>query len=260
MTTILQITDPHLMSDRQGTLKGIPTANTLSSVLDAARVRCPEPDGIVWTGDLSHEESVAGYELLRQIAGDWIDKSFLVPGNHDDRVAIRQVFPEIPGTGQEMISFRQELGPWQLIGIDTQVPGETEGELSAEQLTQLHYWLTLDPERPTLMFMHHPPGHVGCPWLDQIGLRNPEPLENMLSSYRGPVGIFCGHVHHVYQGVFAGARLFTSPSAAFQFNSDGPPFSFDLLPPGFRVITLDDEDFTTEVIRCPRMAYQPDES
>ena len=259
MTTILQITDPHLMSDRQGILNGIPPLETLATVLDDARDRCPDPACIVWTGDLSHEESVAGYQLLREIAGDWIEKSHLIPGNHDDRAALREVFPEIDGEGDEMVSFQTELGTWQLVGLDTLIPGDDAGALSEEQLDQLHDWLTPDPGRPTLVFMHHPPVPVGCPWLDEIGLHNPDSLEKLLSRSRGVRGVFCGHVHHVHEGMFAGARVFTAPSAAFQFKVDSLAVAFDMIPPGFRLITLHDEVFTTEVYRCANLEYRPSE-
>ena len=119
MTTIVQISDPHLMSDRQAVLKGVPTAKALASVLEEARVRCPDPDCVVWTGDLSHEECAGGYHLLRELADDWIDKSLLIPGNHDSRVALREVFPEVGGKGDEPICFQAELGKWQLVGLDT---------------------------------------------------------------------------------------------------------------------------------------------
>ena len=259
MTTILQITDPHLMSDRQGMLRRVPTAETLAAVLEEARDRCPDPACIVWTGDLSQEESVAGYRLLRELAGDWIDRSHAIPGNHDDRQALREVFPEIEGAGDEPVSFRIQLGGWQLVGLDTHIPGDAAGALSAEQLDQLQDWLATDPGRPTLVFMHHPPIPVGCTWLDTIGLRYPGPFEKLLSRNPGVRGVFCGHVHHVHEGNLAGARVFTAPSAAFQFKEDSPVVTFDMVPPGFRLITLDNKEFTTEVFRCANLEYRPGE-
>ena len=62
MITILQISDPHLMSARDGRLKGVPTVESLEQVLARAREEFPHPDRIVLTGDLSHEHTVAGYE------------------------------------------------------------------------------------------------------------------------------------------------------------------------------------------------------
>ena len=69
-------------------LRGVPTAETLAAVLEKARDRCPDPACIVWTGDLSHKESVAGYRLLRELAGDWIEKSHAIQGTAQNRVKI----------------------------------------------------------------------------------------------------------------------------------------------------------------------------
>ena len=64
MTTILQISDPHLLSHPNGTLKGVPTADSFRLVLRRAREEFPSPDRVVLSGDLTHEHTVAGYELL----------------------------------------------------------------------------------------------------------------------------------------------------------------------------------------------------
>ena len=55
MATILQISDPHLMSTADGVLKGVVTAAKLKRVLGRARQECPDPDRVILTGDLSHE-------------------------------------------------------------------------------------------------------------------------------------------------------------------------------------------------------------
>ena len=259
MTTILHITDPHLMSDRQGELKGVPTAKTLAAVLAKAREVCSEPQYVIWTGDLSHEETVAGYQLLDELVGDWMDRSQLLPGNHDDRTALRKVFDHVEGAGQEPVSFQVEVEKWRLVGLDTQIPGEVAGALSEEQMVQLDGDLATDPTRPTLIFMHHPPIPVGCPWLDEIGLRDPHRLQQLLLRYPGVRGVFCGHVHLAHEGTLAHARVFCSPSAALQFDRDNSRVAFDMIPPGFRLIKLNGESFSTELVRCADLNYPPRE-
>ena len=260
MTTILQISDPHLMSDRSGRLKGVPTAQSLADVLTVARQRYPECDRVVWTGDLSHEHTVQGYELLKELAGDWLERSLFIPGNHDDRGALRQVFPKVEGEGDQPLGFCAELGRWQLIGLDSHLPGEVAGAFSDEQLDQLHFWLAENPERPTLLFTHHPPASVQNEGLDAIGLRNPEPLAMLVSRNQGVCGIFSGHVHHVFEGEFVGLPLFTCPSTSFQFRAGVGDIQFDHVPPGFRMIVFaDDDTFSTEVVRIPELKFPAQE-
>ncbi len=92
MTTILQISDFHLLSRPDGTLKGVPTSECVALVLQRAREEVADPACLVLTGDLSHEETVAGYKLLADLLGDWSERSLLVPGNHDNRAKMRQVY------------------------------------------------------------------------------------------------------------------------------------------------------------------------
>lgn len=256
MTTILQISDPHLLSHRDGRFKGVPTAGTLAAVLEQACERYPDCDRVIWTGDLSQEHTEEGYRLLAELMGDWTARSLLIPGNHDDRAALLGVFPH-PASNDQCVTFQAELGDWQLIGLDSHVPGEVAGRLSEEQLEQLHFWLAENPQRPTLLFIHHPPVSVETPWLDSIGLSNPEPLEMLIARNPGVQAIFCGHVHHEYEGSLGGIPVFTAPSTAFQFQGGAGDVSFQMISPGFRAITLEDDQCNSEVVRLATLEHPP---
>ena len=256
MSTILQISDPHLLSDPDRTLKGVPPSQSLRAVLQRAREEIADPARLVLSGDLSHEHTVAGYELLKDLLGDWTEKSLLIPGNHDDRRGMRSVFSQVPGEGDDDVWFHDEIGDWQLIGLDSHVPDEVYGELSRETLDRLQVWLSENPERPSLIFLHHPPVSVNS-WLDTIGLRNPDPLENLVRSNPAVRGVFCGHIHHVFEGHFAGVPCCSAPAVSFQFVPATEERGFDLRPPGFRVIELKKTAFTTRVVRLNELPFVP---
>ncbi len=257
MATILQISDLHLLSQPQGTLKGVPTSASLALVLQRARDAYPDPDCIVLTGDLSHEETVAGYELLKWHLGDWGERCLLIPGNHDNRTGLREVFRQVPGMSDEPIWFQSELGDWLLLGLDTHVPGEVYGELSAQSLNRLETALTENGGRPALVFMHHHPGPVGSTWLDKIGLQNAPLLEALLPRHAGVRGLFCGHIHQVFEGQLAGVPFYSAPATAIQFLPGSETVQFDLQPPGFRVIELDGDQFSTATVRLDHMPFTP---
>ncbi|HJN07878.1 MAG: phosphodiesterase [Pirellulaceae bacterium] len=257
MTTILQISDFHLLSRPDGTLKGVPTSECVALVLQRAREEVADPACLVLTGDLSHEETVAGYKLLADLLGDWSERSLLVPGNHDNRAKMRQVFEQVPGALEEPIWFRQELGQWVLLGLDSHVPGEVYGELSDQSLERLAEDLAKGANRPTLIFMHHHPGTVGSRWVDNIGLRNAASFEKLLARHREVRGVFCGHIHQVFEGRIADVPFHSAPSAAIQFLPETETMQFDLQPPGFRVIELRDGQFTTRVARLDNLPFTP---
>ena len=247
MTTILQISDFHLLSRPEGTLKGVPTSESVALVMQRAREEVADPACIVLTGDLSHEETVAGYELLRTHLGDWHERSLLIPGNHDDRAKMRQVFDQVPGESAEPIWFRHECDQWVLLGLDSHVPGQVYGVLSEQSVDRLAEELARGANRPTLIFLHHHPSAVGSRWVDEIGLRNPESFASLLTRHTEVRGLFCGHIHQVFEGMIADVPFHSAPSAAIQFLPGTDTMQFDLQPPGFRVIELLEGTFTTRV-------------
>ena len=257
MTTILQFTDLHLLSRPDGKLKGVPTFASAQLVLERARREVPDPACVVVTGDLSHEETLPGYELVKELLGDWADRALLLPGNHDDRTFLRQAFAQVPGSGDEPIWFRQELGPWQLLGLDSHVPSQTYGSLSEQILDWLTTTLDAQPACPTLLFLHHPPVRIGSQWLDNINLRNANSLESIIAGHGDVRGLFCGHIHQVFAGKLAGVPVHSTPAAAIQFLPGTVGMEFDLQPPGFRVIEIGDDDFETRVVRLDHLPFRP---
>jgi Icc protein len=257
MATILQLSDLHLLSRADATLKAVPTYDSLRLVLQRARCEIAEPARVVLSGDLSHEHTAAGYELIQELLGDWAERSLLIPGNHDDRLQLRTVFDQTPGKANDDVWFHDELDDWQLIGLDSHVPGRVDGELSDTMLDQLERWLSEDVDRPTLIFLHHPPASVNSPWLDAIGLCNPERFASLVQRHPSVQGVFCGHIHQVFQGSFFGAVLYSAPSTAFQFLPQTDEMGFDHLPPGFRVIETHQSTFHTRVARLDEMPFSP---
>jgi Icc protein len=257
-TTLIQITDAHLFADRQRRLRGVPTYETLAAVLEEARRRCPDPHWLILTGDLSHDHSEEAYRHLHELLGDWAERTLVVPGNHDDRAALLRVFPNEEAS-ERCVTFRKELDPWQLIGLDTHLPGELAGELSEEQIETAHYWLAEYPDRPTIIFLHHPPLEVKCEYMNRIGLRNVDALAWLVGRNPGVRGIFGGHLHADLAEQRGELGIYTTPSTAFQLDPDNSEVAYDFVPPGFRIIELDDdgERFDTCVVRLAQLQFPP---
>jgi predicted MPP superfamily phosphohydrolase len=52
----------------------------------------PDFDLLVLSGDTAHDEEPATYESVRKELGDLAGRVRVIPGNHDDRQALRDVF------------------------------------------------------------------------------------------------------------------------------------------------------------------------
>ncbi len=260
MTTIriLQLTDLHLFADPDERLFGIPTRELLQDVVAHVERSEGAVDHLVVTGDHTHDELPETYAAVREILHPWLDRLWQVPGNHDDRAVLRSVFSDrIRGEGAEPVTFSFTAGDWLCLGLDTQVPGQVAGLVDDAQLA----WIRrrLEEARPSsaILFLHHPPVLLGSAWMDPIGLERRELLQELLVEDGRIRLVCCGHVHHESAHEVGAALVVTTPSTGLQFSPDGTATTFADAPPGYRVIELDGDHFTTRVVRLPEARYLP---
>ena len=252
--TVLQVSDLHLFRDCEERLNDVPTTAAFAELL--AFIDAHESfDHLVITGDIAQDESLPTYEALREMLGPRIERTHLVPGNHDNREYLRRAFRgRTPVEGP--LTFAFDTGEWRVIGLDTHVPGKVSGRLHPTQLEWLDARLDEEPRRPCLVFCHHPPVPIGVEWLDRLSLEEPYPLLARLRDNERFRAIACGHVHRESETAVSDALIYTSPSTAFQFGDDYGR-RFDMLAPGYRRFTLRGEELTSEVVRLPELRFRP---
>ncbi len=204
---IIQITDSHVRGPGLLWKDRVDTAAALRAAV--ARVNAHAPDLVVHTGDLTEDGTAAETALAAEILAGLAAPLRLIPGNHDDRDALRAAFPgqiwEGPG-----LNFRLERDGLRVVGVDTVVPGQTGGRLGAEALR----WLgaALGGARPTLVFAHHPPCAMGLPMMDHWAFEGSAPLADLLATRRDVLRIACGHVHAQVDAHFAGTVVSSCPA------------------------------------------------
>lgn len=261
---ILQLTDLHLFAQPQEALKGIPTRETLQTVVDTILQNEDEFDWVVITGDHTHDEQPETYRAARGILTPWLDRLTIVPGNHDDRRVMRSVLSDVidrqssdPVPDDDRIVFTFDCANWRCFGLDTHSPGEVPGYLGEPQAAWLRTQLTAHGNNPSLLFFHHPPVDVGCEWMDRIGLKDRERLVEVIQDFPAVQLVCCGHVHHEFEGRIANTRIVTTPSTGIQFDPHGSDPQFASDPPGYRVIELANDQFRTHVVRLPHADHTP---
>jgi len=251
MPRVVQLTDCHLFADPAGALRGVATWRRFEAVLRDLRLRMSDCDLLVVSGDTAHDEALATYQAVRQALGDWAPHLRIIPGNHDDRASLRRVFPESCRGSDGRVTFTVRWTDWQVIGLDSQQPGELPGLLGEEQLAWLHDQIEAAPGLSTLLFLHHPPIAVQCPWLDAIGLQDAADLEVLLKRHSQVRLIGCGHVHQEMSASLAGGVVFTTPAVGPQFRPRTAKLEIDPQPPAYRVIELlPDGRWSTQVLSC----------
>ena len=247
---LIQLTDCHLFADPTRELRGIVTWSRFLAVLGELRRLIPDIDLLVITGDTAHDEELATYHAVRQELGDWADRVRIIPGNHDLRQSLQDVFPDSSSGLAGRVTFQVRWDGWQVIGLDSQRPGELPGSLGNEQLTWLRGRLAAAPRVATLLFLHHPPVALHSPWLDKIGLQDAADLEQLLRDYAQVRLVCCGHVHQESAAALGAATVFTTPAVGPQFRPRTEQLEIEPGPPGYRLLDLHpDGSWSTQVFR-----------
>jgi Icc protein len=122
--------------------------------------------------------------------------------------------PYLPREG--FLHFVVEGWPVRLIGLDTLVPGSGSGLLCEERLGWLAARLDEARDRPTVIFMHHPPFATGIVHMDALGLAGAEGLAAIVARHPQVERVLCGHLHRPIQVRWAGTLASTAPSTAHQ--------------------------------------------
>lgn len=238
---IAQITDTHITRDRKPAYNRVDTAAFLERAVAHVNAMEPRPDIVVMTGDLVDEGSAGEYAILRDILAPLSMPVYLMPGNHDERGALRAGFPdhEYLAQGGEWIQYAIEEHPLRLLALDTVTPGRSHGELCAGRLGWLADRLAEQPDRPTLVMLHHPPFPTGIAHMDRIGLLQGAPeLGSILSQHGQIQRVLCGHLHRPIQAVWHGTPVSVAPSPAHQVAMDlrpGGPSAFVMEPPAIHL-------------------------
>jgi 3',5'-cyclic AMP phosphodiesterase CpdA len=222
---VAQITDTHVGMPGSHVDQLFHTTAHLERAVEHLKALRPAPDVVLVTGDLADHGRVDEYERLGAILARLAMPVYVIPGNHDDRANLRRVFDRQPHLGQngDFIQYTVEDWPLRLVALDTLVPGSDRGLLCAGRLSWLEERLAEAPERPTLIFMHHPPFVTGIGSMDGMGLDGIDALAAVIRRHPQVERVVAGHIHRPIVRRFAGTVACVCPATAHQVALDLPP-------------------------------------
>jgi 3',5'-cyclic-AMP phosphodiesterase len=228
---IAQISDPHVCVPSR-LYKGVADSNAhLLEAIDHLHQLDRRPDLVLVTGDLTDEGLTSEYEHALALLSRLKIPYRVIPGNHDDRKRLRDVFSDhlyLPRTGY--LHYCLEDWPVRIVALDCTVSGEHHGALDEAGLLWLDDTLKANRVKPTLVLMHHPPFVSGIPYLDEYGFRSPEKLRQIIQAAMNIEAVLVGHVHRHMTHRWAGTLVIACPSTAteiaLQLRADAKPQSF----------------------------------
>jgi len=212
---IAQISDTHILA------KGSdhPATDSRAECLrrTVADINARRPDAVVFTGDTVQHGQPEEYVRLRELLAPLKVPLYLVPGNRDDNEVMRNAFrdhPHLPAEGG-FLHYAIDAHPVRLVALDSTSPGERKGRFCRAREAWLDMTLGEQPNRPTLLFIHHPPFDVDDHYVG--GYRRPEEaaaLAGVISRHAQVKALLCGHVHWPVERVWAGINARIMPSIA----------------------------------------------
>lgn len=218
---IAQITDCHVVKAGERCSNIIPTNEMLQDAIKRINEHQPSIDVIVATGDLTDHGSLEEYKTLSAIIDEAKAPTYLIPGNHDNSQNLKAVFTNhdyLPMDGH--LSYIVDDHPVAMIGLDTTVEGYPWGHISDKRLSWLHQALIKTQDKPTILFLHHPPFKTGIWWMDAIGLKGGREAEKIVKEFDHVEAVLAGHVHRPIHKRWGNTVASVAPSTAHQLMLD----------------------------------------
>ena len=212
---IAQISDTHILASSSDHPAAARREDGLRRCV--ADINHQDPDAVIFTGDTVQHGQPEEYALLRELLAPLQAPLYLIPGNRDDNGTLRAAFGDksyLPKDG-EFLHYTVEDHDLRLVAIDSTSVGERKGVFCPARQAWLDAALSDQPDRRTLLFIHHPPFDVDDHYIG--GYRRPEEavaLTDLVSRHRQVERLLCGHVHCLVERPWAGTRASVMPSVA----------------------------------------------
>jgi len=238
---IAQISDLHIKPPGTLAYGRVDTAKALERCVAALNAFAPAPDFVVISGDLADTPNAEEYDYLKRLLAPLKLPFAGIPGNHDGRELMRAAFPNAPyAFPSGALNQKIEVGPLDLLLLDSSVPGKPHGVLEAPTLQWLDETLAASSDRPALLFLHHPPFIAGIWHMDRQNLHNANELAVIVRRHPRVQIVATGHIHRATLTMFAGRPCTICPAPNHAVDLDLAKLrapSFKVEPPAFHLHT-----------------------
>ena len=253
MKKLIWLTDLHLVEPGRDWPQGCDPLERLRGCLEEIKALHSDAERIVVSGDLIQQRNAGAYSLLRAELEQMPTPFRLSVGNHDDRDALLETFPQIERV-DGFLQGADDLDGARLLYLDTlAAAGKHHGELCPVRMRWISDQILSADARPLLIFQHHPPCDIGVPALDRLRLLDSDGLARLVRCRSGPTHLFCGHVHRNVSGLWAGHPFaaLKSPHVQFGLDMTGAKLVRSEEPPGYGVILVSENEIVVNYRDLP---------
>lgn len=236
---IVQISDTHVASSGKKAYGVAPTIENLKTCVENINQLDPKPNLVLLTGDITNTSLTEEFKQALTLLNKLDMPYFVIPGNHDDRLKLKTTFDKhcpAVSTPENFIQYVVDDYEIRLIAVDSTIPKKVGGELCQVRLAWLDEQLAKNTDKPTIIFMHHPPVKVGVIEADIDGFIGAKQLGEIVKKYNNIEQIICGHVHLQTHTRCHGTMVTTAPSVGMELVLDltlKKPPQFVIEPPSY---------------------------
>lgn len=236
---IAQISDLHIKPPGSLAYGKVDTAHALERCVAALNEFDPAPDFVVISGDLADTPSADEYQHLTRLLAPLKLPFAGIPGNHDSRELMRAALPSASyAFPAGALNQKIEVDGLDLLLLDSSVHGKPHGQLDAPTLQWFEDTLAAAPDRPALLFLHHPPFKAGIWHMDRQNLHNANEFAPIIRRHPRVQLIATGHIHRAALTMFAGVATTICPAPNHAVDLDLAKLrvpSFKVEPPAFHL-------------------------
>lgn len=232
---VVQVTDTHLKAREGGTLLDLDTDDSLRHVIDLVGANSPGIDLVLGTGDISDQGSAEAYVRANSHFQRLGAPVMWLAGNHDNA----DTMAEVLGTNEQLANVA-ESDNWQLVLLNSQIPGDVGGHLGGRQLQFLEQSLAEAQQNGlhSLVCLHHQPIAMGSAWIDEQMVEDADVFLQLIDRFSCVRGVLWGHVHQQLDTQRKAVKFMSTPSSCIQFAPASEGFRLDPAAPGYRWLNL----------------------
>lgn len=246
MPYIVQISDTHLFGDKNRKINGSNSYENLKKVINSILFLQEKPEIVVVTGDISQDCTFESYQHMANLLNSCKVEYCILPGNHDNVDILNKVFEYelIKDKADYFLEFKK----WLFYIIDTSHYPDDGGELSKDQIVSFENILHQNKNMPTLVFMHHHPVLVNSSWIDKMILKDANEFNKIIKTNPQIKAVLFGHIHQVFEKNVDGTFYGSAPATCYQVVPNTKMFAIEKLTPGYRLIELNENKFSSKII------------
>jgi len=252
--SFIHVTDSHLGPTPQSLAFFYNPAAALAAVIEDVAQHAPDAAFLLHTGAVARDSRTPeGYECAKLVYGLQGESQppgpltmtaaglrlpwYYVPGNSDHRgECLARLFCP-PYDASKRFNYTWEQDGVRFLTLDW-------GAWQTDDYTlvpEVFDWLArqLQVRKPTVIFTHHPPVHVG---VEHIDCQTPTDLPRLQDLIRrsSTIAVFHGHTHHPWGNKIGDIPVFGTGSITFRANLSHRE-QREISPPQYRLVTMHDD-------------------